>query len=283
MSEDTGTVAGSALHLRAPEFRFGDGVVDHLPTVLDEVGIETPLVVTDPGVDAAGVLDAALAAYDGLYERIDAPTEPSTDDLTPESLPAGVDGVLAIGGGSVLDTAKLAALLLAHGGSPADYLGTGEVPGPVAPLVAVPTTSGTGSQLTQTAVVHHEGVKRGVSDEGLRPARAVVDPTLTFGLPRSVTARSGFDAFVHSLESLTARDHRWIPERGSPTRARTPSRGRSRGRRSGWSTARSSARRWTATTARRGARSRSAPTSRGWRSRTPASASFTRSPPPSAG
>ena len=213
MSEDTGAVAGSALRLRVPEFRFGDGVAERLPTVVDEVGIETPLVVTDPGVDAAGVLDAALAAYDGRYERVDAPTEPSTDDLTPGVLPEGVDGVIGVGGGSVLDTAKLAALLLAHGGSPADYLGTGAVPGPVAPLVAVPTTSGTGSQSTQTAVVHHEGVKRGVSDESLRPARAVVDPTLTFGLPREVTARSGFDAFVHSLESLTARDHRWVPER----------------------------------------------------------------------
>ncbi|MFB6167526.1 MAG: iron-containing alcohol dehydrogenase [Haloferacaceae archaeon] len=213
MSDDTGVVAGSALHLRVPEFRFGDGVVDRLPTVLDEVGTETPLVVTDPGVDAAGVLDAALAAAAGRHERLDAPTEPSTDDLTPGSLPDGVDGVLAVGGGSVLDTAKLAALLLAHGGSPGDYLGTGRVPGPVAPLVAVPTTSGTGSQSTQTAVVHHQGVKRGVSDERLRPDRAVVDPTLTFDLPRPVTARSGFDAFVHSLESLTARDHRWISER----------------------------------------------------------------------
>jgi alcohol dehydrogenase class IV len=213
MTDDTGAVAGSALRLRAPEFRFGDGVVDALPAVLDEVGVASPLVVTDPGVADAGVLDAALAAYDGPRERVDAPTEPSTDDLTADALPDGVDGVLAVGGGSVLDTAKLAALLLAHGGTPADYLGTGKVPGPVAPLVAVPTTSGTGSQSTQTAVVHHEGVKRGVSDEHLRPARAVVDPTLTFGLPRAVTARSGFDAFVHALESLTARDHRWVPER----------------------------------------------------------------------
>jgi len=213
MSEDTGAVAGSGLHLRVPEVRFGDGAVTHLPTVLDEVGVKRPLVVTDPGVDAAGVLAAALAAYDGPSERLDAPTEPSTDDLTPEALPDNVDGVLAVGGGSVLDTAKLAALLLAHGGSPADYLGAGRVPGPVAPTVAVPTTSGTGSQSTQTAVVHYEGVKRGVSDEHLRPDRAVIDPSLTFGLPREVTARSGFDAFVHALESLTARDHRWIPER----------------------------------------------------------------------
>ncbi|ESS07663.1 MAG: alcohol dehydrogenase, class IV [uncultured archaeon A07HB70] len=177
------------------------------------MGVDRPLVVTDAGVAGAGVLDAALAAYDGPTERLDAPTEPSTDDLTADALPNGVDGVVAVGGGSVLDTAKLAALLLTHGGTPADYLGAGAVPGPVAPLVAVPTTSGTGSQSTQTAVVHHEGVKRGVSDEHLRPARAVVDPTLTFGLPRRVTARSGFDAFVHALESLTARDHRWVPER----------------------------------------------------------------------
>ena len=213
MSDDTGAVAGSALRLRVPETRFGDDAVDRLSAVLNEAGVDRPLVVTDAGVAEAGVLDAALAAYGGPTERLDAPTEPSTDDLTADALPDGVDGVVAVGGGSVLDTAKLAALLLTHGGTPADYLGAGAVPGPVAPLVAVPTTSGTGSQSTQTAVVHHEGVKRGVSDEHLRPARAVVDPTLTFGLPRRVTARSGFDAFVHALESLTARDYRWVPER----------------------------------------------------------------------
>ena len=213
VTHDTGAVAGTHLRLRVPEFRFGDGVVDALPTVLDEVGVARPLLVTDPGVEAAGVLDRVLRAYDGPFERVDAPTEPTADDLTAGRLPADVDGVLAVGGGSVLDTAKLAALLLAHGGTPADYLGTGAVPGPVVPVVAVPTTSGTGSQSTQTAVVHHDGVKRGVSDEHLRPARAVVDPTLTFDLPRTVTARSGFDAFVHALESLTARDHRWVPER----------------------------------------------------------------------
>ncbi len=213
MSDDTGAVAGSSLRLRVPETRFGDGAVERLPAALDETGVERPLVVTDAGVAEAGVLDAALAAHDGPTERFDAPTEPSTDDLTADALPDDADGVVAVGGGSVLDTAKLAALLLTHGGTPADYLGVDAVPGPVVPLVAVPTTSGTGSQSTQTAVVHHDGVKRGVSDEHLRPARAVVDPTLTFGLPRRVTARSGFDAFVHALESLTARDHRWVPER----------------------------------------------------------------------
>jgi alcohol dehydrogenase class IV len=199
------------LSFTAPEFRFGDGVVSELPSVLDRLGVENPLVVTDTGVEDAGVLAEATAGL-GDFETYYAATEPKTGDF--DDLPASeVDGVVAVGGGSCLDSAKVAALLLAHGGDPASYLGTGNLPGPVAPLVAVPTTSGTGSQSTQTAVVTHDGVKRGISDERLRPSFALVDPALTFGLPRGVTARSGFDGFVHALESLTARDYRWIPER----------------------------------------------------------------------
>lgn len=204
-------IAGAGLEFAAPRFRFGDGACEALPGVVDRLGIERPLVVTDEGVEAAGVLDAALAAHDGPRETYRAATEPSTDDF--DDLPAGADGVVAVGGGSVLDTAKVAALLLAGGGPVADYLGVGRVERDPAPLVAVPTTSGTGSQSTQTAVLAHEGIKRGISDERLRPEFAVVDPALTYELPRPVTARSGFDAFVHALESLTARDYRWVPPR----------------------------------------------------------------------
>jgi alcohol dehydrogenase class IV len=203
--------APDPLSFTAPEFRFGDGVVSELPAALDRLGVEKPLVVTDAGVEDAGVLATATASL-GDVETYYASTEPKTTDF--DDLPASdVDGVVAVGGGSCLDSAKVAAMLLAHGGDPASYLGTGNLPGPVAPLVAVPTTSGTGSQSTQTAVVTHDGVKRGISDERLRPSLALVDPELTFGLPRGVTARSGFDAFVHALESLTARDYRWVPER----------------------------------------------------------------------
>ena len=206
------TPAASPLAVEVVTTRFGDGVVADLPAVLDRLGLATVLVVTDEGVEGAGLLDAALdpLAVDRAVHR--ATTEPSTDDF--DALPDGpFDGVLAVGGGSVLDTAKVAALLAAHGGHPGDYIGEGTVPGPVAPLVAVPTTSGTGSQATQSAVVAHEGVKRGISDEVLRPDVAVVDPALTRGLPRDVTATSGYDAFVHALESWLARDHRWVPER----------------------------------------------------------------------
>ncbi|MFB6301717.1 MAG: iron-containing alcohol dehydrogenase [Haloferacaceae archaeon] len=204
-------IGGEALEFVAPQFRFGDSAVAALPGVLDRLGMERPLVVTDDGVAAAGVLDTALAAYDGPRETYRAATEPSTDDFG--DVPTGADGVVAVGGGSVLDTAKVAALRLAGGGPPADYLGVGKVSRDPVPLVAVPTTSGTGSQSTQTAVLAHEGVKRGISDERLRPDRALVDPSLTYDLPRGVTARAGFDAFVHALESLTARDYRRVPPR----------------------------------------------------------------------
>ncbi len=204
--------AATPLSVEVVTTRFGDGVVGDLPSVLDGLGLDDVLVVTDDGVEAAGVLDAALDPLDVEHALHRATTEPSTDDF--DDLPAGpFDGVLAVGGGSVLDTAKVAALLLAHGGHPADYVGEGTVPGPVAPLVAVPTTSGTGSQATQSAVVSHEGVKRGISDEALRADVAVVDPSLTLGLPPGVTATSGFDAFVHALESWLARDYRWVDER----------------------------------------------------------------------
>ena len=194
------------------DLHFGDGVANCLQDVLTQNGISNPLLVTDEGIEAAGIVDTVVEPLDSSPMRYYASTEPSTDDF--EDLPTeSVDGIIALGGGSSMDTAKVAAVLLAYGGQPEEYIGVDHLPGPVAPLVALPTTSGTGSQTTQTAVITHAGVKRGISDEHLRPDAALVDPTLTFGLPSEVTARSGFDAFVHSLESLLARDYRWVEPR----------------------------------------------------------------------
>ena len=204
-------VSSAPLAFAATDLRFGDGVALDLPDVLSRRGIDEPLIVTDRGVEAAGLLDPVVDAIDASTTYY-APTEPATADF--DDLPTGsIDGIVALGGGSCIDTAKIAAVLLAHGGRPAEYLGVDRVPGPIAPLIAIPTTSGTGSQATQTAVVTHDGVKRGVSDERLRPDAALVDPELTYELPRAVTARSGFDAFVHALESLLARDYRWVDPR----------------------------------------------------------------------
>jgi len=205
-------LAASPFQFIAPDTRFGDGVATELGAVLEGLDVTSPLFVSDAGIEESGVLGRVLDPLDVPTTTHYATTEPSTQDF--DDLPtADVDGVVAVGGGSSLDTAKLVATLLAHGGTAAEYLGVDRVPGPVAPLVAVPTTSGTGSQATQTIVVKHDGVKRGVSDEHLRPDAAVVDPELTHGLPRAITARSGFDAFVHALESLTARDYQWVEER----------------------------------------------------------------------
>lgn len=212
MNELHGPVDSTPFRFATPETRFGDGVVAELGTVLDRYGVSNPLIVTDEGIEGAGVLDRAVDTVETSSTIYYASTEPSTTDF--DDLPTeAVDGVVAVGGGSCLDTAKLAAVLLAHGDVPADYIGVARVPGPTVPLIAVPTTSGTGSQATQTAVITHEGVKRGVSDEFLRPDVALVDPELSFKLPRAVSARSGFDAFVHALESLLAREYQWVDER----------------------------------------------------------------------
>jgi alcohol dehydrogenase class IV len=200
------------LRFHTPELRFGTGSITDLSEVMESFDVTEPLVITDEGIETAGLLDEVTAELDVQFQTYYAATEPSTDDF--DDLPSReVDGVVAIGGGSCIDTAKMAAVLVAHGGSAADYIGAGEVQAEIAPLVAIPTTSGTGSQATQTAVLTHEGVKRGASDEALRPDVAIVDPSLTYGLPRPITARAGFDAFVHALESLTARDHRWVADR----------------------------------------------------------------------
>ncbi|MFB6070118.1 MAG: iron-containing alcohol dehydrogenase family protein [Halanaeroarchaeum sp.] len=204
-------VGPSPISFTAPPFRFGDGVASELPETLTRVGISNPLVVTDRGIEEAGILETVTADVDAV-DRYYATREPSTGDF--EDLPDGpVDGVIAIGGGSSLDAGKIAALLLAADGPLEEYIGTGTVTETPLPIVAVPTTSGTGSQSTQTAVVKYDGVKRGISDESLRPAFALVDPTLTEDLPSAVTARSGFDALIHAVESFAAREYRWVDER----------------------------------------------------------------------
>src|SRR4029078_9698907 len=120
------------------------------------------------------------------------------------------DGSLGIGGGSALDTAKLCALFATHGGELLDYvnapIGHGApVPGPVLPLVPLPTTSGTVSEVTTVAVVDFPrlGTKTGVSHRHLRPALAIVDPALTVSCPPGVTAATGIDALMHALEAYT--------------------------------------------------------------------------------
>lgn len=117
------------------------------------------------------------------------------------------DVIVALGGGTVLDLAKMTALLVVHGGSPRDYYGENRVPGPVTPVIAVPTTAGTGSEVTSVAVVSdpERELKVGISSRFLIPEVAVCDPATTRSCPSTVTAYAGIDAFCHAVEAFTAR------------------------------------------------------------------------------
>ena len=124
------------------------------------------------------------------------------------------DAVLGIGGGSCMDMAKCVAVLLKHGGSLRDYYGENKIPGPVAPVIAVPTTAGTGSEVTPVAVIAdtERGTKVGISSPYLIPRVAICDPELTVSCPPGLTAVSGADALTHAIESYTAARRAVTPE-----------------------------------------------------------------------
>ncbi|WP_085369010.1 iron-containing alcohol dehydrogenase [Leifsonia sp. NCR5] len=197
-----------------PRIHFGFGVRAQLPRVIAEHGIRV-FAVVDPMLASSPEFLAVLDGLDrsGLTVEVhtDVLPELPVDSLTASGAAAAAfapDVVLGYGGGSALDAAKLVALLVAHSGVLSDYYGENRVPGPVLPIVAVPTTAGTGSEVTPVAVVSDpaQTMKIGISSPYLVPAAALVDPELTLGAPPSVTAFSGIDALVHGLESFTAAD-----------------------------------------------------------------------------
>jgi hydroxyacid-oxoacid transhydrogenase len=162
------------------------------------------------------------------------PTDASVAAAIEFARDAAVDGYLSLGGGSVIDTAKLANLGASYGGAVLDFVagpyGRGRpVPGPLAPHVACPTTSGTGSEVTGIAIfdLRASHVKIGVASPWLRPSEAVVDPRVTATLPSAVVAASGLDVLCHALESYTAQPHT-KRVRPSPATARPMSQGRNR-------------------------------------------------------
>jgi alcohol dehydrogenase class IV len=197
---------------------FGFGALAKLPEVLKSRGFKRILIITDPQVGASTILERVLDLLKGSFDvkRFDqVPSEPhSTDvDRQRDRFGSDIDVLLGVGGGSAMDFAKALSIIITHGGLLGDYVGEGTVPGPVIPIVCIPTTSGTGSQNTQTAVFTVGGVKLGCSSEYIRPVASIVDPELTMGLPANVTRNSGYDALMHSVESFIARPHAQVSER----------------------------------------------------------------------
>jgi alcohol dehydrogenase class IV len=194
---------------------FGRDSVAQLGDVAARLKAKRVFVVTDGVLVRAGIADRVTKplADAGVTAEVYAGCQPEPPlEVVRQAIDAArafrPDAVLGLGGGSNMDTAKLVALVLAHGGDPTDYVGDCRVPGPVFSLVCVPTTAGTGSEVSAAAVFTDTAKKIKVSclSNYLRPTVAVVDPLLTVGCPPKVTADSGIDAITHAIEAYTAAD-----------------------------------------------------------------------------
>jgi alcohol dehydrogenase len=214
---------------------FGVGEIRRLAEVIAAAGGQRVFIVTDPGVVGAGVADRAIASTD-LPATVYSEVEPNPSGATIEKGAAGLRRygldetvIVAIGGGSAMDAAKAIALCAANDRPvwELEYDGPDLAPG--RPIVAIPTTAGTGSEAHPFSVITHEeiGRKDYIGHASLLPVTTILDPALTVGLPPGVTAATGVDAMTHSLESLLSRNgnpfaesmavgvirtvHEWLP------------------------------------------------------------------------
>ncbi len=204
----------------APPLKFGAGAVDEIGFEMAQHGAKRVLILTDPSIGALGI-PARIAEsltrsgitseiFDGVHVE---PTDDSMDKAAGYAKQQGPwDGFVAVGGGSSIDTAKAVNLLTTDGGELMDYInapiGEGRAPQrPLKPLIAVPTTAGTGSESTAMCVLDilSMRVKTGISHWRLRPTLAVIDPLVSLSLPPEVTASAGMDIVCHAVESYTAR------------------------------------------------------------------------------
>ncbi|MBN1401926.1 MAG: iron-containing alcohol dehydrogenase [Anaerolineae bacterium] len=197
--------------LTAAVVHHGPGALSRLGGEIAKLGCSRPVLVTDGGVRRAGLCEQV---YEALGQKIPcfdgAQPEPSYE-LVEECVALlraqDADLVIGLGGGSSMDVAKMAAAMTANAGVVTDYFGAGKLPKPGLPIIAIPTTAGTGSEVSPAAVFidPHSGRKAGVRSDYLMPKAAILDPNLTLSLPQSITAATGMDALTHAIEGYTAR------------------------------------------------------------------------------
>jgi alcohol dehydrogenase class IV len=199
---------------------FGRHAVQQLGEVVTRLGGKRALVVTDPILQKAGTLDRVLEPLRSSGIAAEAFTggepEPSmraAEACLEQAKAFRPDVLVGLGGGSNMDLAKLSATMLTHAGTPRTFVGDDKIPGPIMPLVCVPTTAGTGSEVSAAAVVTdtENKIKVGILSNYLRPRVALVDPLLTVSCPPKVTADSGIDALTHAIEAFTAVDNATFP------------------------------------------------------------------------
>ncbi len=194
------------------QIQFDFGAIKLLKQECERVGITRPLVVTDAGVKAAGVLQKALDVLAGMPVAVfdqtpSNPTEAAVMAAAALYKSSGCDGLIAVGGGSAIDCAKGVAIAATHEGPLTTYAtiegGSPKITEKAAPLIAVPTTSGTGSEVARGAIIIvNDHRKLGFHSWHLVPKAAICDPELTLGLPSKLTAATGMDAIAHCMETF---------------------------------------------------------------------------------
>lgn len=207
--------------IEATPVKFGVGSAQDAGWEMKRLGGGRVFVVVDPQVLALGVAEPVLASLQAagldlvVYSDVD--TEPSIralEEAVAAARASNPDAFVAVGGGSTIDTAKVANLLVTHGGEIMDYVnppvgGGKKPPGPLQPLLAVPTTAGSGSEATTVAILDLPdlGIKTGISHRYMRPAQAIVDPELSRTAPGAVIAAAGLDVVCHAAESFLSRPY----------------------------------------------------------------------------
>jgi 4-hydroxybutyrate dehydrogenase len=192
---------------------FGEGQVTRLPEFLSSLGVSRPLVATDRGLVASGLVEKVTGLLQTPFVIFDGTPANPTEDAVLEAQELykanGCDGIIGLGGGSALDLAKAVRLLTGHEPPLAQYTlvagGLSRIHGRICPMIAIPTTSGTGSEVGRAAVIiTAEGRKLGIISPHMLPTIALCDPELTYGLPPFLTAATGMDAISHCLETYMA-------------------------------------------------------------------------------
>lgn len=199
----------------AKKIVFGSGSFEKLGEYIDELGGKRPMILIDKNLADAGYRGKIAALFEGigmtytLYDRVEAePPLELADEGAKVALKTKSDIVIGIGGGSAMDTAKAISVIAANKGKAKDYLGLNNIPGPGLPKIMIPTTAGTGSEVTFTSVFIRSDLKKkeGMNSPYLYPEIALLDPVLTLSVPPAVTASTGVDAFCHALESYTSKN-----------------------------------------------------------------------------
>lgn len=216
--------------MEATPLKYGPGASEETGWELKRMGVKRVMLVSDPGVVKAGITGRIVEQIEA--EGIDVevwdrsrvePTADSFQAAADFAVEGEFDGFVAVGGGSSIDTAKVSDLIATHRGEIMDYVnppvgGGKKPPGPLKPLLAVPTTAGTGAEATTVAIldIPDQRVKTGISHAYMRPARGIVDPLLTKTMPSEVTSSCGLDVVCHAAESYLTKPYNERPKVENP-------------------------------------------------------------------